>query len=426
MNSAFQRGLILLQQNRRDLAEREFRRALAGDPDDPAAHAYLAICLIERGAKAEALREADEAVRLEAATAFFHYVRGLVLLRSDRPRDAEAAAEQAIALDPRDADHFGLRASVAMNRERWTEALEAADEGLALDPTHQWCTNLRAMALVHLGRKDEAGRTLGSALAEDPEDALTHANQGWALLHAGDHKQALVHFREALRLDPENAWARAGLLESLKARYVFYRLTLAFFLWMRRQGRWAQVAVVLGIVFGPRLLRDVARGYPGIEPLVTPLLILGFGFVLMTWVAGPLANFLLQFHPLGRLALTREEKVQASLIGGFFAAAALCLAGEVLIRDKRFLIWAFFFGLMIFPLGTTFQMRPGRPRLLMALATVALALLATPSLVFLATEGRWPIVPEREMFNYWRMFLMGAVLSSWLPFAFTARGWARG
>ena len=108
------------------------------------------------------------------------------------------------------------------------------------------------MALVQLGRKDEADHTLGSALANDPENALTHANQGWAFLHRGDHERALEHFREALRIDPELDWARIGIVEALKARYLIYRFMLRFFLWMSRKGTAARWVILLGFVFGRR------------------------------------------------------------------------------------------------------------------------------------------------------------------------------
>ena len=184
--------------------------------------------------------------------AFCHYVRGRVLCRQDRLKEAEASAQEAIRQDPDDADYLGLLASIELGRRRWAAALEAADRGLALDPEHAQCTNLRAMALVQLGRKDEAEQTLGSALANDPENALTHANQGWALLHRGDHQKALEHFREALRIDPELDWARAGIVEALKARHLIYRLMLRFFLWMGRQARVAQWVIILGFLLRPQ------------------------------------------------------------------------------------------------------------------------------------------------------------------------------
>ena len=118
------------------------------------------------------------------------------------------------------------------------------------------------MALVQLGRKDEAQQTLGSALANDPENALTHANQGWALLHRGDHAKALEHFREALRIDPELDWARAGIVEALKARHLIYRVMLRFFLWMGRQSQGRAVGRHPRLRFRPQSAGQRRPGLP--------------------------------------------------------------------------------------------------------------------------------------------------------------------
>ena len=55
-------------------------------------------------------------------------------------------------------------------------------------------------------------------------------------MHAGDFRGALEHFREALRLNPSPEWARAGLVEALKARYPS-AASLRYFLWMSTLSR---------------------------------------------------------------------------------------------------------------------------------------------------------------------------------------------
>src|SRR3982750_3819735 len=94
--AAFQRGSVLYEQGRHDMAAAEFRRVLAEDPDYAPAHALLALCLGRTDQKEEALREADEAVRLAPDMAFCHFVRGYALLAADRAREAEEAARTAI------------------------------------------------------------------------------------------------------------------------------------------------------------------------------------------------------------------------------------------------------------------------------------------------------------------------------------------
>ncbi len=414
MSTAFHRGNVLYNQGRYDLAVAEFRRVLSEEPDNTFAHAFLALCLNQSGDKEGSIREADEAVRLAPDAAFCHYVRGHALLAADRSREAEEAAREAIGLDPGDADYRGLMARVELDRDRWAEALEAADAGLALDPTHSVCLNLRGMALVQLGRKDEAVRTLGSSLADDPENALTHANQGWALLHQGDHARALEHFREALRIDPELEWARLGIVEALKARHWIYRGMLAFFLWMGRKGQAAQWAIFLGFVFGRVALRNLAVRYPALAPFVAPILVLTFGFLLMSWTASPLFNLILRFNRFGRMALSREQTVESSWVGGCFVLAAAAAVLNFVAPSHLAGFSMVFFGLMLLPLAMTFKQAAGTPRRLAAAYTAAVALAAMPafSLILLGVASPFANDPKHA-FEYFNFFIWGAVLSSW-------------
>jgi tetratricopeptide (TPR) repeat protein len=419
MSQAHQRGLLLLQQGRFDLADREFRQQLTEDPEDPLAHAFLSLCLTRARKQDEALREADEAVRCGPTLAFCHYVKGSALQGKDRLAEAQTAANQAIQLDPTDADYPALLASIAMERRDWTAALEAANRGLALDAEHVACLNLRAMALVQMGRKAEAAETLGSALADDPENALTHTNQGWALLHQGEHVKALEHFREALRIDPDMEWARAGIVEALKARFLIYRVMLGFFLWMGRQTVIVQWVVILGIVFGQQILDQLSKMNPALQPFFVPIIALSFAFVLMTWISSPLFNLTLRFNRFGRLALTSDEKLASTLIGTSFFLALGCF-GIFVVTPRTGAFWAMvYFGLMLFPLSVTFRQPIGKPRLLAATYTGVVAMLGALALTLFFLDKA--TLANFNSFSILRAFLWGSVLSTWLG-SFLATG----
>ena len=422
MSTALQRGMMLFGQGRHDLADREFRRELSEDPDSVLAHAFLALCLLSQSKHDDALREADEAIRIAPDLAFCHFARGHALLAMTRYRDAEASAAQAVELDPDDADFRSLKANIALARRRWTEALEFADQGLALEPDHSSCLNARAMALTQLGRRDEANHTLGSALADDPDDAFTHANQGWLELHRGDHVRALDHFREALRLDPTMDWARQGIVEALKARHLIYRLMLRFSLWLGRQSQKAQWAFLLAFMFGRRILSEIAQSFPTAKPFIQPILLLSFAFLMLTWVASPLFNMLLRFNRFGRLALSDEQRTASTWIGGCAVVAMVCLAANLVTGNSVAFLAAAYFGLLLLPLTVTFGRPAGRPRLIMAVATAALALLPWPMFSVIALGEASPFAGnlDRAM-NFWTLFIVGAAASSWLPALFQSR-----
>lgn len=403
-----QRGWLLAQQGRHELAEREYRLALAEDPDDSDAHALLALVLAEQEPRrAEALAEARAAIGLAPDDPFPHYAEAQVHLEAERWAEAERAAQEAIRIDPDGADYYVVLAAAFVGRRRWQQGLEAADEALAIDPHHSGAANLRAAALVHLNRRDEAGATLHGALARDPENSYTHANQGWARLHAGDRDGALRHFRESLRLDPQSEWAREGLVEALKARNPLYAGMLRYFLWMNRLPARTRWMVILGGFFGYRIARSAAQTNPGLAPWLTPLMIAYAAFVLLSWTAPQIFNSVLLASKDGRYVLSPEQRRS----GGWMAAAvaaALGLTAAALATGAAWVgLGALTFAAMLIPLAATFHGPRGRPTRVMTGVTVVLYA-AAGLVLFLGARGAL-----QEADGIATLVLLGVAVTSW-------------
>ncbi len=375
MDTHLDRAGVLLQQGRYAMAEQELRARLVQQPEDPVAHALLALCLSYQDKYEEASAEAGRAVHYGPDLAFPHYAMGSVLLRRNRFAEAEASVREAIRLDPYDADHFSLLAGIHLEQRRWSQALDAATRGLELDPEHAQCKNLHAMALVKLGRKEEAGIALQGALAKDPENALSHANQGWALLHAARHKDALGHFREALRLNPDMEWARLGIVEALKARHVVYGLMLRYFLWMSRLSTRTQWLVVIGAWFAYKAVTGLLKSRPELAPIALPVMVLYLIFVVLTWTADSLFNLLLRLDRFGRLALSEEETFASNCLGACLGTALLSGLLWILTSNPTAGSAAIVFGLLSLPVSATFRCHMGWPRNAMAVYTGVLGVL---------------------------------------------------
>jgi tetratricopeptide (TPR) repeat protein len=354
---------------------------------------------------------------------FAHYANGHVHLARNDLKQARAAAEEAIRLDPSDADNFGLLAAVEINAERPRAALEAAERGLALDPEHVRCTNLRSMALVKLGRREEASATLDAALARDPENAATHANRGWALLHAGSPVPAMEHFREALRIEPDMDWARAGIVEALKARNFIYRWMLAYFLWMSRLSGRARWGVILGLYFGYRFMDSVAENNPDLAPWLRPLLTAYIVFALLTWVADPLFNLMLRLSRFGRLALSRHQIVASNWILLCLVSATVCLAIALLTDSGVAILGAMLCGAMSIPVAGTFARPPGTGRRILTAYTALLFCLAVTLLLP-------AVVPKLMLLRTWNrlltVFIIGVVAFALFANAIASMRFRRG
>jgi Tfp pilus assembly protein PilF len=376
MNTHLQRALMLLEQSRYEIAETELRKVFAEDPNDATAHALLAMCLAEREKRSEAQREAELAIHLAPEESFVFYAHSVVLREANRFSEAQAAIEEALELDPYEPDYFAQLSQLHFDQRHWREALLAAEEGLELDPEDVTCTNLRAMALVRTGEKVGAEEALKTALKRDPEDAYSHANMGWSLIEQGRHEKAMEHFREALRLNPNLEWARAGIIEAMKARYFIYRAMLNWFLWMMKLSRRAQWGVILGGYFGFLFLRRVAIAHPNLSPWIIPLLVTYIAFVVMTWTASPLFNLVLRLNRFGRLALSKEQTRTSNWVGLCVFGALGFVATYFATGVFDFLACALAVGLLIPVFANIYNCSPGWPRATIVLSTIALGSLA--------------------------------------------------
>lgn len=412
MNPHLERGLLLIQQSRYDLAEAELRQSLGLDPHDAYAHALLALCLLHREKFQEATEEASQAIHLSPDLPFAHYALAHVYFDRNRLPEALAAINEAIRLSPEDANQYALLSNIHHQERRWPSALAAAEQGLQFDPEHVACNNLRAMALVKLGRKSEAGATIDTALSRNPDNSMTHANQGWTLLERGEPKRAAEHFREALRLDPENEWARQGIIEALKARHFIYAWMLKYFLWMAKFSRRGQWTIVLAGYFGNRLLGVLADSNPKLAPWVLPLRILYITFALMTWLSYPIFNLLLRLNKFGRLVLSREQTIASNWFGACLLMALIGLGG-CLVKglDSPWIILSIVFGLLLLPVSAIFNCSAGWPRYLMLGTTVVIALLGLGAIASFFMASRSALSTGGDLLT---TFAVGAVASTWL------------
>lgn len=367
------RGELLLEQRRYDLAESEFRAALAQDPQDARLHILLALTLVELHREREAMQEARTAIGLAPDEPGGHFALGFALANEERFRDARRALDEAIRLDPRNPSYWGTLARTWIGERRWTTAVEAADQGLAIEPSHGPCLNMRSIALTQLGRLDEAAATIGTALQHNPESSAAHANRGFAALHRGRAGEALDAFTESLRLDPENEGARSGFAEALKAQNPIYAALLRFSLWTARLGTGPRLVLLFGAPFIFRVVRNLAQTDDGMAAWFYPFAALYFSLILLTWLGDPVFNLLLRFHPVGRHALSREQVVETNLVGGSLLIALVSAALALVTGNSVWWIGAVGGVLVALPLSSIYGVRRGWPRLVLTGFAVAVA-----------------------------------------------------
>jgi len=391
MKPHFQRGSLLFEQRRFADAIGELRLQLAEEAEDSLTHGLLGLCLAEVEKYDEATHHAQQAIVLAPDRPFGQYALAQVMLRRNRYGEAQAAILEAIRLNPYEAQYFAILGSLHLQASRWRDALAAADQGLAIDPEHGPCTNVRAQALVKMGDRAAAAATMHQALARRPDDPYAHANQGWTLLHQGEPLKAMEHFREALRLNPELEWARAGIVEAMKARNIVYRYMLAYFLWMARLDARVRWGLVIGALVGNRLISNQVQQTPSLAPILLPILFAYFGFVLMSWLASPLFNLLLRLDRFGRYALSADQVRGANVLVACICVTLACL-GAAIATGNGLLYWATIVcAVLSLPASAIYVCDAGWPRQTMAAISLALgALVAAILAIGLLPNGAVP------------------------------------
>ncbi len=374
-NVHFQRASLLFEHGRFADAIGELRLQLADGAEDALTHGLLGLCLAEIEKYDEATHHAQQSIHLAPDHPFGQYALAQIMLRRNQFDEAQGAIMEAIRLNPYDADYFAILASLHLRASRWREALSVADQGLAVEPDHALCTNLRAQALVKLGDREAAAATMHQALARRPDDPYAHANQGWTLLHQGEPLKAMEHFREALRLNPEMEWARAGIVEALKARNIVYRWMLAYFLWMARLDSRVRWGLVIGALVANRLISQQIDRTPALAPLLLPILFAYFGFVLMSWLAYPLFNLLLRIDRFGRYALSADQVKGANVLVACLVITLACLAVAIATGQPRLYEAAVMCAVLALPASAIYVCDAGWPRQAMTAITLALGAL---------------------------------------------------
>ncbi|WP_333820973.1 tetratricopeptide repeat protein [Ohtaekwangia sp.] len=413
IQSLLERAQQLVTQQRYKDAETALRSVLSIEPNNTTALALFAICLSEQDNQPEAIKVIQSAIGNESDNDYLLYLASLFYFKDDKPKEAEKFIRNAISYDPHNADYLGLLAGIKLSQKEWKEALEFANNGLENDPDNLQCLNARSTALYKLDKKEEAYSTIQEALNKDPENELTHTNIGWSLLEKGDHNKALEHFREALKINPNYAYAKAGLVEGLKARYWFYRIFLKYAFWISNFKNGGQWAVILGLYFGVKILRGIAASNETLGVFLYPIIYLYTAFAISTWVITPLSNLFLRLNVYGRYALTEEETNSSNFVGISLLLSIIGFIAYLFTGNFLFIMLGIFGIAMMIPLSSMYNpVKKSRQNILMIYAGI---------LAFIGFGAMYEFISTDEVGVLAPVFIFGVVIYQWVANALIMR-----
>ncbi|MBX3414600.1 MAG: tetratricopeptide repeat protein [Pirellulales bacterium] len=402
-----------MSRQRFTLAEEQLALALADVPDDPLAHALLALCLTKREAFVQANEMAKSAVQLAPDFPYAHFMVSFVLCEQGRFQEAIPSLREALRLDPTNAMNYGLAAMIDINRGNWQDALNAAERGLECDPHNKECANLRAACLTQLGDVTGASDATRETLTYAPDSSVAHSVRGWAQLLEGHDDEALVHFREALRLDPMNDNARQGIVESLKAKHWPYRALLIFQHHASRAkpSRRGLIAAALPLLFA--IICLVVVGFTDWQDFGVYAAVVAVVGLYLAWAGEPISNLFLRFHPDGRLVLSPDEFAMSNWAAFFLGGALLSAIFGMLTGLALCAMSMLLFLMLVINAKAVYRIQPKSRRGDLAVATALLSLFAVASIV---VEGIAPTVEmspqerkdvQEASFNLLKLSMMG-------------------
>jgi len=197
-------GDVLMELERYDLADAEFRKALLVTKDSWRGHAKLANALRLEGKLPEAIAEFHEALRIDPTIAQVHADLGLTLNSQRQATEAIAEYREAIRLDPDSIDgHNGL-AIVLASQRRIPAAVEEFKQIIRIDPELVVGHYNAAVALADMEMDAESAAELREVVRINPDHYNAHYNLGELLRLEGKYDDAARQFREYLRLAPDN------------------------------------------------------------------------------------------------------------------------------------------------------------------------------------------------------------------------------
>ena len=334
MRVDLQRAQFFLDTQRYKEAQDELGKVLASDPENAKATAMLAFCLHRQKKSKEAKKIAQQAIFLDPGSTYALNIAGHICVEQGDQKSAEKALRESLRLFPNGSYAYGLLALSLGVQAKWNESLEAAERGLKLNPNETNCHNARVKALSVLGRSAEAHQAIYESMSENSEEPLAQCASGWAMLRVGKVKEATEHFGEALRLDPNLEDARRGMIEALRARFPLYRAVIACRTWLIRLPPGVRSGVTLGLYVVARVSLSLSN-----NPILMTLGGLYLAFVFFAWFGGPLLNITLMMHPLGRMALRRNERMEATALGVAVATGLLSAVIALVANRPSILGW---------------------------------------------------------------------------------------
>ncbi len=217
------RGITYIAKSDYDQAIRDFNEAIRLDPNLADAYYNRGVAHYHKGDYDQALQDYDEAIRLDPNVAEAYLGRGLAHKHKGDNDQAIQDFTTASELGHRVPEVYVNRGDIYLEGGDYQQAIKDFNQAIFLNPNAAQAYYNRGLARQIMGSSDHAKRDYDRAIDLDPSIARNSENytgvelpklntaqsykQGNKFLRKGNYEEAVWHYTEALRLDPSYASA---------------------------------------------------------------------------------------------------------------------------------------------------------------------------------------------------------------------------
>ncbi len=257
-------GWALYQAGNRQGALRDFRAALAIDPDNPEALVGLSQAQIALNLLSDAGATADRLLQLAPDMAQAHRIRGEVLRRQRMLAQAQKYFEESIRLNPDDALGYHYLAVVQFEQKQYARALRSVEHGRRVAPWYGVLAAQKALILLHYEGPKAAEPWADEALRLSPDETYVMTEAARVALMRGKLQKAHDLLEVVLRRDANDEDAIALFLLTEPNRYRLLRANAQFQFWRKSHGLlgWLAWLLVWSLLFAVLIIVALAGRVP--------------------------------------------------------------------------------------------------------------------------------------------------------------------
>ena len=204
-NEQFQAGVACFKEQKYARSADYFEKVVAALPGNAQARNFLAVCQLHEGKIDEAVKNLQEALRLDADYTAARYNLGLAFLEQGKPADAITALRQ-VAATPAPPKDVQYQLGLAYTRDSaWMQADQAFTKQLQTGPETVDALNSLGVVCVHQHDYKRAASCFEQAVALYPKSAPSYLNLAIVeQQNLGDKSKALMHYQRYLDLAPRS------------------------------------------------------------------------------------------------------------------------------------------------------------------------------------------------------------------------------